>query len=387
MNIFLTGATGFLGGELLVDLSKRKEIDKIYCFIRADSQEEAIKRLGRVFSLHGDAFDPNRIIPVCGNLFDVNLSQSLGDNKDLQQVDVIIHSAANTSFSRIYDELVEQVNIAGLEKLLKWAANLPHLQTFLYIGTATICGKDIHNRVVTEDESPNQAARHLVRYTYTKMQGELLLDAYLPREKILIARPSIIMGDSREVTPRSPVILWTVATINRLRFIPVSEHAMLDMIPVDYASQSIIALLFAKRQHHVYHISSGYEASTSVYKLSRSLEPYFSELPPFRFVHKSMLAQVKLWARNKCKPGSELFQYQPYLDYWNQALDGPGSLRILLAGLGPYLEFIELGQAFDNGRLLRDVAEVKQSVPADQYIKSCMRFIEKINILEGAIDP
>jgi thioester reductase-like protein len=387
MNIFLTGSTGFLGGELLVSLSKKDEVKKIYCFIRPDDENDALSRLKKVFNVHGDYFNAEKIIPVTGNLFDPHLTQSLQQNKILDDTDVIIHSAANTSFSRIFDDMLEQVNIAGLEKLLLWAKQLSHLHTFLYIGTATICGKDIKHRVVHEEESPNMEAQHLVRYTYTKMQGELLIDRHLPHEKILIARPSIIMGDSRPVVPRSPVILWAVATINQLRLIPVNEHAMLDMIPVDYAAESIIDLLFAKRKHKVYHISSGRQGATSAYKLSISLAEYFKELPAFHFINKSMLGQIKQWAKSRLKPGSELFDYDLYLDYWNDAFTDPGAIRILLAGLAPYLEFMELGQAFDNTRLLDEVPAVRQSTPAEVYIKGCMGFIGKINILEGAIDP
>lgn len=387
MNIFLTGSTGFLGGELLVSLSKRSEINKVYCFIRPDNENDALSRLKKVFNVHGDYFDENKIIPVSGNLFDPHLTQSLQANKMLDDTDVIIHAAANTSFSRIYDDMLEQVNIAGLEKLLMWAKQLPNLHTFLYVGTATICGKNIRNRVVREEESPNIDAQHLVRYTYTKMQGELLLDKHIPHEKILIARPSIIMGDSREVTPRSPVILWAVATINQLRLIPVNEHAMLDMIPVDYAATAIIDLLFAKRNHYVYHISSGIAGATSALKLSVSLAEYFKELPSFHFSDKSLLGQIKQWAKGRLKPGAELFEHSVYLEYWNDAFTDPGAIRILLAGLAPYLEFMELGQAFDNSRLLNDVPSLRQSTPAEVYIKGCMEFIGKINILDGAIDP
>ncbi|MBS1668068.1 MAG: SDR family oxidoreductase [Bacteroidetes bacterium] len=387
MNIFLTGSTGFLGGELLVSLSKRSDINKIYCFIRPDNENDVLARLKKVFDVHGDFFDQEKIIPISGNLFDAHLTQSLQANKVLEDTEVIIHAAANTSFSRIFDDMLEQVNIAGLEKLLIWAKQLPHLSTFLYIGTATICGKEINNREVHEDESPNLSVQHLVRYTYTKMQGELLLNKHLPNEKILIARPSIIMGDSRPVTPRSPVILWAVATINQLRLNPVNEHAMLDMIPVDYAANAIVELLFANRKHQVYHISSGKVAATSAEKLAVSLAGYFKDLPAFVFTDKSMLVQIKQWAKGRLKSGSSLYNYQSHLDYWKEAFTDPGTIRILLAGLAPYFEFMELGQAFDNSRLLQDVPKVKQSVPAEVYIKHCMEYIGKINIQEGAIDP
>jgi len=386
MNIFLTGATGLVGGELLVTLSKREEVDKIYCLLRSQTHAEALTRLEQVFDLHDDQFDKSRIIPVLGNLFDDELTNSLKNNTDLNDVDVIVHSAANTSFSRVNDDLVEKANIGGLTKILLWAKELPHLQTFLYIGTATICGKDVKDRVVHEDESPNLEATHLVKYTYTKMKGELLIREHLPEEKILIARPSIIMGDSRAIVPRSPVILWAMATINHLRLIPVNEYAQLDIIPVDYAAKAIVELLFAKRHYHVYHISAGEEGATTANKLSKTLSAYFDEMPPFNFIHKSLLNQVKHWAKNRLQPDSELYSYREYLDYWKETFQDKSKLRVLFAGLDPYLEFMELGHVFDNARLLEDV-NIPNSIPADIYINNSMKFVEKLDILEGAIDP
>ena len=386
MNVFLTGATGFVGGELLVTLSKRSEISRIYCFMRAKSVDEALLKIEKIFCLHKDVYDKEKVIPILGDLQDEQLTLSLKANNALHEVNVIIHSAANTSFSRIYNTLVEEVNMKGLEKILLWAKKLPDLQTFLYIGTATICGKNIINRLVSEDESPNPAAEHLVKYTYTKMQGELLLDKHLQPDKILIARPSIIMGDSRNIVPRSPIILWAVATINRLRLIPVNEHAMLDMIPVDYAANAIVSLLFAKRHHQVYHISAGKAAATSAYKLSISLSAYFSELPQFQFVHKGLIEDLKQWSKGRLNADSELHQYANFLNYWKGIFPDPGSLRILLAGLEPYLGFMELGQVFDNSRLLQDVPGIKQSVPADVYINNCMEYIANIDIIEGAFN-
>jgi thioester reductase-like protein len=386
MNILLTGATGLVGGELLVTLSQREEVNKIYCLLRSASEEVAMERLQKVFDLHDDAFDTDKIVPVLGNLFDEHLTDSLINNAALNDVDVIIHSAANTSFSRFNDDQVEKANIGGLTKILLWAKQLPHLKTFMYIGTATICGKDVKDRVIHEDESPNPDATHLVKYTYTKMKGELLIREHLPEEQILIARPSIIMGDSRPIMPRSPVILWAMATINHLRLIPVNEHAQLDIIPVDYAVNAIVKLLFAKRKYHVYHISAGEEGSTTALKLSETLSAYFDEMPPFNFISKDLLNQVKHWTRGRLAPDSELYNYRKYLDYWKETFEDKSKLRILFSGLDPYLDFMELGHVFDNTRLLEDV-DIENSIPADIYINESMKFVEKLDIMEGAIDP
>jgi len=385
MNVFITGATGFLGGELLVNLSKRSEVNKIYCLVRAQSEVDAILRLDKVFSFHGDFYDKEKVFPVIGNLMDENLTAQLAANKELDDINVIVHSAANTSFSGIYDKMVEQTNIEGLKKIVLWAKQLKNFQTFLHIGTATICGKEVTDRLVKEEESPNLDAKHVVSYTHSKAQGELIIREHLPENKILIARPSIIMGDSRDITPRSPVILWAVATINQIRLIPANQHAKLDVISVDYAARAIVKLLFAKRNHTVYHISSGPEAATSAHDLSIVLEEHFTDLPRYCFVKNDMLKQMKLLAKNKLPVGSELSKYQDYINYWKQTFGELSNLRILFAGLDPYLEFLNLGQVFDNSKLLADV-DIEKPTAAHEYIVKQMTYLEKLDVFEGAMD-
>jgi thioester reductase-like protein len=386
MNIFLTGSTGFLGGELLVSLSKHKEVNKIYCLVRALSEEHAILRLKHVFELHGDEFDPKKIIPVLGNIGEHDFSHVLFSNKIIQDTNIIVHSAANTSFSKIYDKIVEQVNISGINELIKWSLTLPHLETFVYIGTATICGKEATGRLVYEDESPNPKVHHVVKYTYTKMMGEILLAQHLPQEKTLIVRPSIIMGDSRDWLPRSYVILWAIETANMLRLVPVNGNSALDVVPVDFATNSIVALLFAPRKHAVYHISAGQNSYTSSARVMKAIEPSFPNLPPFKFISKSMISQMKLWAKGKLPAGSELYQYTDYLDYWKSIFDDVNQMRILLAALEPYLEFAELGQIFDNTRLLNDTG-FQSPEPAHSYLVRSGKYLKNIDVFAGAIDP
>jgi thioester reductase-like protein len=386
MNIFLTGSTGFLGGELLVSLSKRREVNKIYCLVRAISEEHAIIRLKHVFDLHGDKFDPKKIIPVLGNIGEHDFSHVLLANKMIQDTNIIVHSAANTSFSKIYDKIVEQVNIGGVNELIKWSLTLPNLETFVYVGTATISGKEANHRIIKEEESPNPKVHHVVKYTYTKMMGEILLAKHLPKEKVLIVRPSIIMGDSRDWLPRSYVILWAIETANMLRLVPVNGDSALDVIPVDFASNSIVSLLFSKRKYPVYHISAGQNSSTSVRKIMDAIEPSFPGLPSFKFIQKPLISQMKLWAKGKLPEGSELYQYAPYLDYWKTIFDDTNQMRILLAALEPYLEFAELGQIFDNSKLLADTGFAPPE-PAHIYLARSAKYLKNIDVFAGAVDP
>lgn len=386
MNIFLTGSTGFLGGELLVDLSKRKEVDKIYCLVRALSEEHAVLRLKHVFELHGDAFDSERIIPILGNLGEHDFAKSLTANKTIADTNIIIHSAANTSFSKVYDKVVEQVNISGINELIKWSLTLKNLDTFVYIGTATICGKDIRNRTVKEEESPNTKAHHVVKYTYTKMMGELMLTKSLPKEKVLIVRPSIIMGDSRDWIPRSYVILWAIETVNILRLVPVNGKSTMDVIPIDFASKAISSLLFVKRNHSVYHISSGAASATNSELITNAIAKSFPERPPFKFIEKELISEIKLWVRGKLPEDKALYQHKSYLDYWKNCFTNVNEMRILLAALEPYLEFAELGQVFDNSKLLTDT-KLSDPEPAHVYLARAAKYLKNIDVFAGAIDP
>ena len=384
MNVFLTGTTGLLGGELLINLSKRNDIDKIYCLIRSANEAEANIKLEKVFNLHHDFLDRDKVSVIVGDLADENLTNVLLQNPDLKNINLIIHSAACTFFSRIYDDLVEKINIDGLNKVVQWAKQLKDLSTFLYIGTAAICGKDQKNRIIFETESPDIHARHLVKYTFTKMQGELLLHRELPKDKLLIVRPSIIMGDSRPVNPRSPVILWALATFNMLRLCPINPDAQLDIISVDFTADSIVKLLFVKRQHNVYHISAGPGSTTTPLKLGKALEPSFLDLPPLKFVSKSLVNQIKLWSKGIDK-NNGLAEYADYCSYWEKIFEDKGNLRIIFSGLDPYIEFIELGQIYDNSRMLNDL-NIDAPAPAHIYIHESIGYLKSINILEGASD-
>jgi nucleoside-diphosphate-sugar epimerase len=388
MNVFLTGSSGFLGGEFLVSLSKRKGISKIFCLIRANNQEEATERINKVFQFHGDFFDRDKVIAVPGDLLDPDLAQKLTQNAALKDIRLVLHAAANTSFSKHSDRMVEKVNIEGLRSILTWCQTLKELETFAYIGTATICGCAESNRIVYEDESPHPHTKHLVKYTYTKMMGELMLSQYLPKEKILVLRPSIVMGDTRPWIPRSPVILWALATMNLLRLVPVNPLSQIDIIPVDYAIEAMIMLLFAQRHYSVYHISSGTASATNTLKVTSYIESYFPDRPPFKFINSLAIKQIKKFARNPrmLSENCELLQYPEYLNYWSNSIAQNGQMRILFAGIEPYFKFIELGQVFDNSRLLEDTG-ISPAPPAHEYIKICLKYLDKIDVFECALDP
>ena len=67
-------------------------------------------------------------------------------------------------------------------------------------------------------------------------------------------------------------------------------------------------------------------------------------------------------------------------------LTDTNQMRILLAALEPYLEFAELGQIFDNTKLLSDTG-FQSPEPAHSYLARSAKYLKNIDVFAGAIDP
>jgi thioester reductase-like protein len=169
--VLLTGATGFLGGELAVALSKTNSVEKIVCLVRAKNNEEAEERLQSVFALHQDPYDGKKLVALAGDLTDQRLPAVLSRHPLVADINLVVHAGANTSFLQQKYPVVEETNFWGSQRIAAWARSLGSLETFAYVGTATIvgAGNDVVGRTLNEDEAPNPAARHLVGYTRSKM--------------------------------------------------------------------------------------------------------------------------------------------------------------------------------------------------------------------------
>ena len=116
------------------------------------------------------------------------------------------------------------------------------------------------------------------------------------------------------------------------------------------------------------------------------MEPFFKDLPEFKFIPNSYLQKLKLWSKGTINATNGLAEYSDYCSYWEKTFEDRSSLRIIFAGLEPYIDFIELGHIFDNTRLLNDV-DIQPPIPAHDYINNSIDYIKNINILEGAYEP
>ena len=382
--VFLTGATGFLGGELAVALSKTDRAEKIACLVRAECDAEARERLEGVFLLHGDAYDPDRIVAVAGDLSDDQLETRLAGHPALKDINLVIHAGANTSFLKQKYPVLVETNVRGTHRVASWASQLASLEAFAHIGTATIAGagEDVMGKTLGEDE-PNLSARHLVGYTRSKMLAEVTARAMIPGNKLTVIRPSILLGDTRRVVPRSFDIAWILVAIKQLRMFFCNPDAVCDIIPVDYAASAILRLMMGHRRHTTYHVSAGASATTCR-KTLEAIDYEESGKPPLAFCSKSDLDLMKSWLRNG-DPDSALSMYAEHIAYIRCGL-GKKKARILLSGLEAYWPFIDLSQRFDNSRLLADTG-IDLPEPAHEYLKRTAVYLQDIDPIEAASNP
>ena len=150
MTLLLTGATGFVGMELLARLvnAPAAAAEPSVALIRADDDEQATRRLHATLRSVFGAVEPyaRRVRAVAGDLE----RPGLGIDPGLAgSVSAIVHGAASVSFELPLDR-ARAINVEGTRRVLAFAARCRRLRRLTYISTAYVAGE--HRVVFGEDD-------------------------------------------------------------------------------------------------------------------------------------------------------------------------------------------------------------------------------------------
>ncbi|VFQ72895.1 unnamed protein product [Cuscuta campestris] len=156
--ILVTGATGFLA-KVLVEkiLRTQPDVKKIFLLIRAKDSASAKQRFihqvveSELFSVvkekyGGDLFAAileEKVFPVAGDVSFEDLGIENKEVKDemLREVDIIVNSAATTTFNERYD-VAMNINTLGAMNVLNFAKNCFKVNIALvHVSTAYVCGE------------------------------------------------------------------------------------------------------------------------------------------------------------------------------------------------------------------------------------------------------
>jgi thioester reductase-like protein len=313
-DVLLTGATGFVGMELLARYLERSERN-VVTLVRAESREGAQARIDGVLENLFGADAPayrSRVRAVAADVTAPDLGLSEAERIEVaERVTRIVHSAASVSFSLPLAE-ARAINCEGTRRMLELADLVgAHggLECYAHVSTAFVAGN--HPGSFAEcDHDVGQTFHN--SYEQSKFEAEELIRSHegLP---YTILRPSIVVGDRNNGwTSAFNVLYWPLRAFARGLFtaVPAIPSAPVDVVSIDYVADAIYQLCETTCGKRVtYHLTAGEHAST-IAELAGLASRYFRRPVP-RVVPPAEFATMALGAaeRKALEAGSEYFPY------------------------------------------------------------------------------
>lgn len=247
-SILLTGATGFLGSNLLFQLLNKTQY-KIYLIVRAESDIAAFLRVNHKFRFYFDddlnKYD-GRLVVFAGDIEKNNLGlESSKYNELVNSVDSIIHSAALTKHYGNYSEFYS-ANVQATENLLELSLKT-NLKDFNYISTSSVfLNNSTKKSFFDEDSIPAPFSDNANVYIRTKYEGEQTVIKY--REKGVLGNIyrmgnlSFIYKNCRiQENKEESAFIHKLTSYLELKMIP-REIELQEISPVDLAAEAIVKL-------------------------------------------------------------------------------------------------------------------------------------------------
>jgi len=221
MNVFITGATGFIGGNLVEKLTKKGW--RVSALVRKTSRVSMLKKKSIKLVL-GDIRDP------------------AGFRDKLKGIDLVINCAAALPHHKLPDKQYWLTNVNGVENLLSNCIQ-SKVKKVIHLSTVGIYGE-------TNKQGLSEKSKVKVNdvYSKTKLEGEKIVRDYTSKGlKTVIIRPTIAYGpgDTR------PVFFKLFRLIGKGRFVPIGKGD--NYLHTIYVENLIDAILLAASKN----LSSG----------------------------------------------------------------------------------------------------------------------------------
>lgn len=270
--VLLTGATGFVGRELLWRLV-RQPGNRVVCLLRAKNDAEAAAKLAHVLDqARPEALTAEqraRATVVRGDLTEEELGLTPVQRDELAtSVHRVIHDAATVDWATSL-ETARRINVEGTRRVLELAA-LAHargvLRRFDYVSTCHVCGR---RRGRIAEESLDGSAGFFNNYEQSKFEAEQLVRrSGLP---FATFRLSSVVGDSRTgYSSTFRVMYWPLKMLSRgmAWVVPADRRGIVDIVPVDYVCDALEALSADMSQRgKTFHLAAGPQHSSTIGEL------------------------------------------------------------------------------------------------------------------------
>ncbi len=282
--VFLTGATGLVGSEVL---RRYAGVDNkhVFAMIRADSAETLGQRfLDLLDNLEIHSSEAGNIIPVRGDVTapDLGLEPHVAAVLAREATD-IIHCATDINFGRSLDE-ARAVNLLGVVNLMDQVRRWPHVERVAHVSTAHVAGR--RTGVIYENELVHTAG-FVNAYEQSKYEAEVYLQGLRHDLPITIYRSSSLVGDSRtgrvrqfnflhqtlrlfDSNPSTGPSTSSGGASGRclVPALPGDPDGPVDLIPVDWLADALVYLVNERFEPgQTYHLVAGREHSFTLGEL------------------------------------------------------------------------------------------------------------------------
>ncbi len=318
--ILLTGATGFVGAHLLLQLLRQTEA-RIVCTVRARDEAHALERLRAALAAQQLPVSEltQRVLALPADLSRPSLGLDAFRFSGLAaECDAVFHNAAVVSVVREYSSL-RAVNVLATRELLRLAAAV-RPKPFHYVSTLAVAPQAHLSPHVPEDFLPSHPGL-LDGYQQSKWVAERLVQQASERGlPISVFRLGRVVSAPDSASVNTQDLFWRIL----LAGVPAGALPLLDVgeiwTPVDYVARALARLSLS-------------DSSGPVFNLAPHPEVRLPEL--FRWVrdygYPVQLCPVPEWlARVSASPGSA--EHRATLAFFEMR---SGSSSEASFGLGP----------------------------------------------------
>ncbi len=322
-NVLITGATGFLGSQILKELLNDDDICPTV-LARSKKKESVNSRIEKTLKyFYGDKYKAflKRVKIVEGSLetASLGLDDAIAENI-IEETDEIYHSAAVAEF-RVPLETIRKANVRGTNSIMEFAVKCKdrgRLKRVNHISTTYVAGT---KEGVFYEKDIDVGQKFNNTYEQTKFEAELLVHEYMKKGlDVTIHRPSILIGDSVTGKTSNFKMLYQPLhffSAELFEAIPADKDADENLIPVDLAARAICIIAKAKESvNKTYHI-----ANTACVKVGHFLDvagDFFGFKKPELVDKKDFdMKRLTFVQRNLIGPYIPYFNYKTGFDVAN----------------------------------------------------------------------
>lgn len=333
--IFMTGATGVLGQDLIKEILEVTQAD-IAILARAKNRNSHAERVHKLLKSIGlDAHLGKRIRVIEGDVTRPKFGIHKDDLEFLErECKVFYHIAALTALNGTEKEC-QEINVGGTRHALELAWDLRKkgkLERFVYFSTAFVAGS-VWTYCSHEDGLPAKPA-FANYYESSKYQAETKVrEAMAQGLPTTIIRPSIVVGHSEtgEVSDFNVIYpffkLFAHGAISKL---PTHLENTFNIVPIDFVIKTTAAIMKTPKSiNKTYHLVSPNPPSIGM--LLKLAKEEYPKVPPIEVMNLKEFQKATLNAQEQM-----VFSImEPYLGYLNGHLTfDVTNTRELLKGSG-----------------------------------------------------